>query len=64
MFDFIKTEKGSQGRYEARKSKVPAHIHRRWWLVHNLIAHPLIAIWPTRATFDFHDYTSDRMQGR
>lgn len=63
MFDFDRPEYGSEQRYEERVHEIPPHILRPWWVVHNLVAHPLIALFPCRITFDFHDYTSERMQG-
>jgi hypothetical protein len=35
--------------------------HHFWWFVHNCIAHPMIGLFPVRATFSFHDYTSDKI---
>ncbi len=32
--------------------------HRGWWLLHNLVAHPLLAVWPGRAAVALHDWTS------
>jgi hypothetical protein len=36
-------------------------MHHGWWLIHNIIAHPLIGIAPCRATFQFHDWTSEKL---
>lgn len=33
-----------------------------WWLVHNLIAHVLIGLFPFKPFFQFHDWTSRRMK--
>lgn len=35
--------------------------HHFWWFVHNCIAHPLIGLFPIKKTFEFHDYTSRRI---
>lgn len=35
--------------------------HHAWWLVHNVIAHPLIGFLPIEKTFAFHDFTSDKI---
>ncbi len=37
--------------------------HHAWWLVHNLVSHPMIGILPVKATFRFHDWTSYRLNG-
>lgn len=47
-----------------RMTVLPALTHRLWWFVHNAIAHPLIAIAPVKPLFDFHDYTSDKINGK
>jgi hypothetical protein len=66
MFGFDKPEDGSQQRFKARvkefkKKQIPVLLHHYWWLVHNCIAHPLIGIAPCKNTFDFHDYTSRKI---
>lgn len=38
--------------------------HRAWWVIHNSIAHPLIALFPYRPLFNFHDWTSHKMHGK
>jgi hypothetical protein len=60
------SEDGSQLRYEHRKkvynrAKVPIRIHAFWWVVHNAIAHPIIAFIPFKWAFDFHDWTSRKI---
>lgn len=47
-----------------RKTVLPALTHHLWWFVHNAVAHPLIAIAPIKPLFDFHDYTSDKINGK
>lgn len=59
MFDFS-DETGSQERFirreqDHRRTDLPIIRHRMWWLVHNLIAHPLIGILPVQFAFNFHD---------
>lgn len=61
-------EAGSEQRYENRvetfqKENKPVYKHHAWWLIHNCIAHPLIGIIPSKATFDFHDWTSKKING-
>lgn len=58
MFEYLDRdnhENGSQDRYDARPR------HRLWWLIHNCVAHPLIGILPYKPFFDFHDYTSAKI---
>ncbi len=52
-----KIEDGSQNRFDTIFKK-----HYVWWLIHNLIAHPLIGVFPIKRWFDFHDYTSRKMR--
>lgn len=35
--------------------------HQKWWLIHNVIAHPLLGLFPGEMTVRFHDYTSDKL---
>lgn len=42
---------------------LPKVRHYFWWVVHNLIAHPAIGFAPIKATFDFHDWTSRKLNG-
>jgi hypothetical protein len=65
VFDF-RDETGSEDRFKAQTdahAPLPVIEHRAWWLVHNLIAHPLIGILPVRFAFKFHDWTSRQMSG-
>jgi hypothetical protein len=44
----------------------PARLARRlrfhaWWLLHNLVAHALLAVTPTRRVVAFHDWTSRKL---
>lgn len=66
MFGFNKPEDGSQQRFKARieefkKKALPVAVHHAWWVVHNCVAHPLIGLFPSKPTFDFHDYTSRKI---
>lgn len=75
-FGFTEPEDGSERRFIfsqvkqgvkppwMKQSVVPWARYRFWWLLHNAIAHPLIAIMPRRTFFRFHDYTSRRMHGK
>lgn len=35
--------------------------HHFWWFVHNCVAHPLIGLVPVKQAFEFHDYTSKKI---
>jgi hypothetical protein len=39
-------------------------VHHFWWFVHNCISHPAIGILPIKPTFQFHDYTSDKINSK
>lgn len=62
-------ETGAEDRFEKRKEvfkqqEEPLYKHHFWWLVHNCIAHPLIGFFPCKKTFDFHDWTSIKINGK
>lgn len=90
MFDFERSEDGSEERYHQRvrvwndeetidpvtssvtsnskeidinPRKFPKVQHHFWWLLHNLVAHPAIGLVPIKSTFDFHDWTSRKLNG-
>ena len=53
-----------EGRYEMRKARwkksgvvFPRLRHHFWWVLHNVVAHPLLA-YPTSLGLWFHDWTS------
>ncbi len=60
-FGFMHVEDGSEERYHDRVREVPWAKHTFWWVIHNAVAHPLIALFPKRLAFRFHDYTSRKM---
>jgi hypothetical protein len=60
---FDRPEDGSERRYTQRSAERPWAAHTFWWLVHNVVAHSLIAVVPRRPCFDFHDWTSRKMHG-
>ena len=69
MFGFDRDEDGSEERFRERpvlweESRHGALYHYAWWIVHNLIAHPLIAVLPLRPLFRFHDWTSHHMHNK
>lgn len=35
--------------------------HYAWWIVHNAVAHPFLALWPRRSAFLFHDWTPRKL---
>jgi len=56
----------SYGRFEVRIEKWKRETgsalpHHFWWFVHNCIAHPAIGLAPIRRTFEFHDFTSRKI---
>lgn len=56
---FVDTDApGAEQRYRNR----PRHVF--WWLVHNCVAHPMIGVAPVKACFDFHDWTSRKINAR
>lgn len=62
-------EAGAQERFQSRVSifkneDKPVYKHHFWWFVHNCVAHPLIGIMPNKSTFDFHDWTSKKINGK
>ena len=71
MFGFIEEEAeklGSEGRFPARQQKfiekdkpAPYVTHRFWWVIHNCVAHSALGIWPCHSTFQFHDWTSRKL---
>lgn len=62
-------ETGAEQRFESRvaifkKEDKPVYKHHVWWFIHNCIAHPLIGVAPCKKTFDFHDWTSKKINGK
>ena len=62
-------EDGSEERFVKRvavfnQEDKPVYKHHGWWFIHNCIAHPLIGIFPCKSTFDFHDWTSTKINGK
>lgn len=44
------------------KNKLPYLTNYFWWLIHNIIAHLAIAVFPMfKWSFDFHDWTSKKL---
>jgi hypothetical protein len=60
---FTGPEDGSEDRYRARAKRRPWLEHSVWWVIHNAVAHLLIAFFPFRPFFRFHDWTSRKMHG-
>ena len=61
---FDRPEPGSEHRYHERAHERPWTAHTFWWIIHNVIAHPLIGLIPVNRTFKFHDWTSYKMHGK
>ena len=56
----------SYGRFHIRAKQFatdgkpyPKLRHAYWWLLHNVVVHPLLGLFPTKTTFRWHDVTSD-----
>lgn len=62
-------ETGAEKRFDKRvqsfkKDNKPVYKHHFWWFVHNCVAHPLIGMMPNKSTFEFHDWTSKKINGK
>lgn len=62
-------EDGSEDRFKKRiatfmQEEKPVYKHHVWWVIHNCVAHPLIGFIPCKTTFDFHDWTSTKINGK
>jgi hypothetical protein len=62
-------EAGAEKRFKKRvntfkKEDKPVYKHHFWWFVHNCVAHPLIGMLPNKTTFDFHDWSSKKINGK
>lgn len=62
-------EAGAAERFENRvkvfkEQEKPVYKHHVWWFIHNCVAHPLIGIAPCKSTFDFHDWTSKKINDK
>lgn len=72
LFEHLDRDDHENGSAERYAERVKVHRdtygnkrrHLFWWLVHNCVAHPLIGVLPIRATFDFHDWTSRRINAK
>jgi len=47
--------------YRILHFKVPAIPDRALWFLHNAVAHVGIGLFPSKATFDFHDWSAEKM---
>lgn len=59
---------GSAGRFPkriekfvAKNKRFPKIQHFFWWFVHNCLAHLFLGICPCKYTFEFHDWTSIKL---
>jgi hypothetical protein len=43
--------------------RIPLVQHYFWWMIHNLVAHPMIGLLPIKVSFRFHDWTSHKLNG-
>lgn len=71
MFGFLYKEMemtGSGDRFPKRiekfkkaEKRFPVLQHYFWWFLHNCITHPLIGLVPIKMFFNFHDWTSVKL---
>ncbi len=61
----------SEDRYRFRKmhwahsgKRLAQTRHHAWWVLHNVISHPLLGVLPTSSAIWFHDWTSKHLNGR
>ena len=74
MFGFARMEAeelGSSGRFNKRIEKFrkagkrfPVLQHYFWWLTHNWLGHFMIGLLPIKPCFDFHDWTSKKLNAK
>lgn len=38
--------------------------HHGWWLLHNVVSHPILGVWVSQHTVWFHDWTSMHLNCR
>lgn len=71
MFGFTRFEMESTGsaerfpirveKFKKKRKFLPVVQHYFWWFVHNCITHPLIGLIPVKPFFQFHDWTSVKL---
>jgi len=54
-------DQGSKGRYAERRHVVPPLRLLPYWVLHNVVARPLIGLAPIKPFFDFHDWTAKKI---
>lgn len=48
-------------KFKKKKKFLPVLQHYLWWLLHNCVTHPLIGFVPIKPLFEFHDWTSVKL---
>ena len=48
-------------KFKKAEKRFPILQHYFWWFVHNCITHPLIGLIPVKPFFQFHDWTSVKL---
>jgi len=71
MFGFLYREMESTGsgdrfpkrieKFRKAEKRFPILQHYFWWFTHNCITHPLIGLIPVKLFFQFHDWTSVKL---
>lgn len=64
-------QRTSAGRYAHRRRAwqnkhrvLPGVRHHAWWLLHNCLSHPVLAVKPSPRAVWFHDWTSQHLNQR
>jgi hypothetical protein len=50
--------------WKERHRVLPLTRHHAWWLLHNMVSHPILGVWPSKRAIWFHDYTSQHLNLR
>lgn len=48
-------------KFRKNKKFLPVIQHYGWWFLHNFITHPLIGVFPLKLFFEFHDWSSVKL---
>ena len=56
--------KKRQGWWKKTGKKFPLVRHHFWWVLHNVVSHPLLGLFPTKSMVWFHDWTSQHLNVR
>jgi hypothetical protein len=51
-------------KWEKATRVLPRLRHDAWWVLHNVVSHPVLGVWPSATSVWFHDWTSQRLNRR